>query len=83
MNTWTIHQHFNESRKKDKKQWKNVLPGGRKTMEIKQEDAKCPCNIKRSVPRKSYGFNKLTNTRNYSKVSVLGVNPYSLRAKLN
>ena len=52
-------------------------------MEIKQEDAKCPCNIKRSVPRKSYGFNKLTNTRNYSKVSVLGVDPYSLRVKLN
>ena len=35
------------------------------------------------VPIKSYGFNKLTNARNYSKVSVLGVDPYSLRAKLN
>ena len=49
MNTWTIHQHFNESRKKDKKQRKNVLPRGRQTMEIKQENAKCPYNINRGA----------------------------------
>ena len=50
MNTWTIHQHFNESRKKDKKQRKNVyLPRGRQTMEINQEDVKCPCNINRGA----------------------------------
>ena len=50
MNTWTIH--FNESRKKDKKkQRKNVLPRGRQTMEINQEDAKCPYNINRGAQK--------------------------------